>query len=223
MREPRPEGLPPDRKRIVAEGYDRIAERYAAWAAANPDPACQRRVDLLLEVLPAGAAVLGLGRGGRSPTTRPLAERFALTGVDISARQIALARENAPGATFVAADMAAVAFPPETLDAAAAFYALTHLPRAEQPALLTRIAGWLRPGGLFVATMGPGEPPNLTEESLGVPMFFGCHGAAENRLMVESAGLRTEEATVETTLEDDEPVSFLWVIARKPAAGAEGR
>jgi ubiquinone/menaquinone biosynthesis C-methylase UbiE len=103
---------PRDSKRIVAAGYDRIAERYASWAAGIHDAARERATHLLLDALPPGAAVLELGCGNGLPTAKRLAERFLVTGVDISARQVALARRHVPSAVFQQADMAALAFPP---------------------------------------------------------------------------------------------------------------
>lgn len=211
-----------DPKRIVAAGYDRIAERYVEWSGGGSD----RRdgfVSLLEGRLPASAAVLELGCGTGALTTARLAKRFAVTGVDISGRSIALARRNVPGATFLHADMAAVRFPAASFDAVAAFYAITHVPREEHAPLLRGIAGWLRPGGLLVATMGAGDAPaEVEEEWLGTPMYFSHYGAETNRQLVRDAGLRLLSARAETTDEDGVPVTFLWVVAEKPGPDESG-
>ncbi len=39
------------RKQLVESGYDRIAERYLAWASGIADPGRARMLDLLLERL----------------------------------------------------------------------------------------------------------------------------------------------------------------------------
>lgn len=206
-----------DPKRIVREGYDRIAERYAAWAGDTLSGDRERYARVLLDTLPPGAAVLELGCGTGVPLARELAPRFAVTGVDISARHVDLARMNVPAATFVQADMAALAFPPEMFDAVAAFYSIIHLPRHEHPALLRNVARWLRPGGLFVATMGATATEYGYEENwLGAPMYWSHFDSATNRQLVEAAGLRIESAREETADEDGVPVTFLWVVARKP-------
>src|SRR5262245_57735757 len=159
-------------KRIVADGYDDIAQRYLAWSALNPSPERMRYLDRLLDMLPSGAEVLELGCGAGVPVTQALAERGRVTGVDISAEQILLAERYVPDATFIRADMAALDFPPGSFDAVVAFYALTHVPRDEHAALLRRIAGWLRPGGLLFATMGAGDTPGAVEPDwLGAAMF----------------------------------------------------
>jgi 2-polyprenyl-3-methyl-5-hydroxy-6-metoxy-1,4-benzoquinol methylase len=100
-----------DRRQIVAEGYDRIAERYAEWGQHNTiDRARPRYISLLLERLAESADVLELGCGGGGLATRQLAEPFVLTGVDLSARQIELARQNPPEATFIHEDGEPVEF-----------------------------------------------------------------------------------------------------------------
>jgi SAM-dependent methyltransferase len=142
-------------KRIVAAGYDRIAEQYCAWASQVRQEERAKYTSLLLDQLPAGAAVLELGCGAGLPTTRQLAERFAVTGVDISARQIALARHHVPTATFLHADMTQLAFVPASFDAVVAFYSLMHVPRHEHPGLLRQIATWLRVGGVLLAALWP--------------------------------------------------------------------
>jgi SAM-dependent methyltransferase len=170
-----------------------------------------------LDALLPGTRVLELGCGVGVPTTQRLAQRFAVTGVDISAQHIALARRNVPAATCIQADMAALDFPPAGFDAVAACYSIIHVPREEHAALLHDIATWLRPGGLLVAAMGAGSTEAAIEQDwLGVPMFFSHFDGATNRRLVEDAGLRIISAREETADEDGVPVTFLWVVARKP-------
>ncbi|HEX8995987.1 MAG TPA: class I SAM-dependent methyltransferase [Ktedonobacterales bacterium] len=205
-------------KRIVEEGYDSVAERHHAWAAAVRQDERLRYTLELLDRRADGAAVLELGCGQGVPTTKLLAERFAVTGVDISARQLEIARREAPGATYLHADMASLAFPAESFDGVAAFYSLIHVPREEHAALLGRIASWLRPGGLLVATMGARDNPGDVEQDwLGAPMYWSQWDAATNQRLVEEAGLRILSAREETADEDGAPITFLWIVAEKSA------
>ena len=55
------------------------------------------------------------------------------------------------------ADMASVAFPDATFDLVVGFYSLIHVPREGHAGLLVRIAGWLRPQGVLIVTMGAGQ------------------------------------------------------------------
>jgi SAM-dependent methyltransferase len=206
-----------DPKQIVAQGYDAIAERHAEWAERTRTDERERYIAVLLNALPLGVRVLELGCGVGVPTTQRLARSFAVTGVDISAQHIALARRNVPTATFLQADMAALDFPPASFDAVAAFYSIIHVPREEHAALLHDIATWLRPGGLLVATMGAGSTEAAVEPDwLGAPMYFSHFDGATNRRLVAEAGLRIISAREETADEDGAPVTFLWVVATKP-------
>src|SRR5260370_9154049 len=106
-------GLAP--RQIVEAGYDRIAEQYLA--GKDPDePATLAALERLAQTLPPGAAVLDLGCGAGVPVTRWLARRFAVTGVDLSARQLELAWQHVPNATFIQAEMTTLDFPPPTRD-----------------------------------------------------------------------------------------------------------
>jgi len=211
-----------DPKRIVADGYDEIALRYLDWSALAPSPERMRYLERLLGLLPPGAEVLELGCGAGVPVTQALAERCRVIGVDISAAQLELAERYVPDATFIQADMAALEFAPGSFDAVVAFYALTHIPRDEHAALLGRIATWLRPGGLLFATMGAGDSPDCVEPDwLGAPMFFSHFDADANRDLVRGAGLEIVDAEVVAEAEDGEMVSFLWMVARRPAPGGE--
>jgi SAM-dependent methyltransferase len=153
--------------------------------------------------------------------TAALAEGRDVTGVDISPAQVARARENVPNATFIAADMTALDLPDGSFDAVVAFYALTHVPRSELADLLGRIHGWLKPGGLLIATMGVEDDPGTVEvDWLGVPMFFSHYSAKHNRRLVEEAGFAIEEADVRAEPGDRHGTRFLWVVAHKVAAAS---
>jgi len=206
-----------DPKRIVADGYDVVAERYLDWSGKRPSAPRLRWLSKALELIPPGAEVLELGCGAGIPMTAALADGRRLTGVDISATQVGLARRNVPAATFRQADMTTLDFPASSFDAVVAFYSLTHVPRDEHGALLERIARWLRPGGVFVASMGVDDDPGGVEQDwLGVDMYFSHFGAKKNRRLVERAGLRIESAQIDTEPEDRHDARFLWVVARAP-------
>lgn len=207
-----------DPKRIVADGYDTMAERYFAWSDLRPSPTRLRYLALALGLIPAGSEVLELGCGAGIPMTAALADGRSVTGVDISATQLEMARRNVPGAAFIQADMTTLAFEPATFDAVVAFYSLTHVPRDEQGELLDHIRGWLRPGGLFLASMGADDEPGEVEADwLGVDMYFSHFGAKANRRLVEGAGLVIDRAEVAVEPEDRHDARFLWVVARAPA------
>lgn len=206
------------RSGIVRAGYDAIAERYLSWSENVENDPRDRFLDELAGRLPDGARVLDLGCGAGIPSTRLLAERFEVVGVDISEVQLELARKNVPGAAFVRGDLSDLELPDESFDGIAAFYSISHVPRDEHARLFARIAGWLKPGGLFLATLGADESPDWRGEWLGVPMFFSSHGADENRRLLRDAGLSLVLDEVVAMREPEGEVAFLWVLAQKPAA-----
>ena len=187
-------------KRVVETGYDRVAERYLASKDAE-DPTTLGALEELARELPQGAAVLDLGCGAGLPVTRWLARRFAVTGVDISARQLELARRHVPAARFLRADMAALSFAPETFDAVVAFHSIIHLPRAEHPALLDGIQRWLKPGGGFLATwaLGAWEGEEGDWEGWGAPMRWSHHDGETSLELLRGAGFAIERAEARTT------------------------
>jgi SAM-dependent methyltransferase len=210
-----------DPKRVVADGYDRIADRYLAWCALRPSAARRRALELADNLIPAGGDVLELGCGAGVPMTATLAIGRKLTGVDISAEQISRARRNVPAATFIQADLTTLERPPGSLDAVVAFYSLTHVPRDEHAALFARIRRWLRLGGLFLASLGVEDDPGGVEADwLGVDMYFSHFSARVNRRLLEAAGLRVDRADVVTEPEDRHDARFLRVVARAPGEEA---
>ena len=205
-------------KRIVEQGYDAIAERYAAWHHANnwPVERFARELDVRL---PGDAEVLELGCGDGIPATRLLAERHRVTAVDISKRQLEHARANVPGATFVRGDMASLELDDRRFDGVGMFLSMTHVPRDEHRGLLQRIHGWLRPGGVLVCSMGAGDLPGWHEDDwLGAPNYFSHFDAATNLRLVEEAGFELEFGEPVSMQEDECEVAFLWVICRRPLA-----
>ena len=208
-----------DPRRVVAEGYDAVAARYQEWMASGvDDPVRQRYTDALLDHLPPGARVLELGCGGGGPTTARLAARFRFVGVDLSAGQLAFARRSLPDAALVQADMTRLHFPARTFDGVASFYALTHLPHGELPALVRRVADWLRPGGRLVASFGTRLNPGFVEDDwLGAPMYFSGYPPAQTERFLAEAGFALVSGRVETIVEEGRPARFYWIAADKLA------
>jgi SAM-dependent methyltransferase len=202
-------------KEIVARGYDAIALRYAEWAGQVESPA----LDWLRELdsrLPEDASVLELGCGRGVPGTRELARRHRVTGVDISAVQIELARHHVPEASFVHADASELEIATGSLDAVVALFFFGHVPMEEQRELIVRIALWLDDGGLLLATFGAGEPgEDVDDDWLGAPMFFASLGGDAYLPLLRECGL---ELLRDEVVVQHEPghgdIAFHWVLAR---------
>ena len=208
-------------RRTVETGYDHVAEQYLS--TKNPgDPLVLDALQDLTSLLPPGAAVLDLGCGAGEPATRWLADRgFAVTGVDVSARQLELARSNIREATFLKDDMADVSFAPESFAAVIAFYSIIHVPRTHHQELLRKVYRWLRQGGAFLATMTVTDYEGRDEdwEGWGAPMVWSHYDADANVAMLREAGFEIRYAEPRTgggTGGENE--TWLWVLAGKGLA-----
>lgn len=195
----------------VEMGYDRMAEQYLRSKDAA-DPVTLAALEQLAAALPAHATVLDLGCGAGVPATQWLAARFNVTGVDLSARQLELARAHVPTATLVKASMTTVEFTPASFDAVIALYSIIHVPRTAQPALLRRIHGWLKPAGLFLATwaLHAWEGQEDDWEGRGAAMWWSHYDAATNQQMLREAGFQFDSCQTRTSGGE----TWLWVLAR---------
>ena len=206
-----------DPKKVVEDGYDRVGVRYAQGLGSGQQDLRSRHISYLMNALPRGSALLDLGCGAGTPTTKRLAEYFSVTGVDISRRQIERARRDVPSATFIRSDMASLRLRPCSFDAVTAFFSIIHVPRNEQSELLKSIAAWLRPNGLFFATMSvTGKETDFDSSWLGAPMFWSGFNSDTNQNMVQMAGM--DIVSIEEA--DDPERRFLWLMARKPGGKA---
>jgi SAM-dependent methyltransferase len=178
------------------------------------DPS-QRFLEELANRLLDNVNVLDLGCGAGIPSTKQLAERFTVTGVDISQAQVRLAHGNVPNATFAHSDFAQLDFDDETFDGVSAFYSVSHTPRDSHAALFQHVARLLKPGGLFLASLGAVDSPDWTGEWLNVPMFFSSYDAGTNSNALRAAGLTLLLDEVVTMQEPEGQAIFLWVLAQK--------
>jgi SAM-dependent methyltransferase len=177
-------------KDVVRRGYDTVSRRYDRWSGGETKYSAW--LSELGQRIPAGGAVLDLGCGSGLPVARDLtAAGCEFTGVDISEVQIRRARELVPEAAFLQADISCVDFGSESFDAVVSFFALIHLPLDDQLPLLRRIAGWLRPGGLFVATTGYWAWTGYEENWLdgGAPMWWSHADVTTYRSWIDQAGM----------------------------------
>jgi SAM-dependent methyltransferase len=203
-----------ERKRTVRAAYDELGPRFGEWGDKIEGDPWERFLDELTARLPSDARVLDLGCGNGAKLAR-LAGRFELVAVDLSEGQLRLARANLPGATLVKADFTQLALAAGPFDAVTAFYSVMHVPRDEHRALFGRIARWLRPGGLFLASLSHVGGEDRTYEWLGVEMFFSGFDAETNSQLVRDAGFELILDELVWMREPEGEAAFLWMLARR--------
>ncbi len=206
--------MPDPRTQVVSDGYDAMGETFAAWRERIVGDPRREWEEELVRRLEDGARVLELGCGSGTPETRRLAQRFALTGVDISPQQVERARAAIPQAEFLCADFTDLQLPEGSCDDVVSFYVFNHVPRDLLAPLLGRIHGWLVPGGWLLTAFGVSDNPGWTGEWLGAETFFASFPPAVNSQLVREAGFTIERDEVITFEEPEGPASFQWVLAQ---------
>jgi SAM-dependent methyltransferase len=199
--------------------YDALAARWDSWSGEiMPDVrlAWARHLELILDD---GERVVELGCGTGVPVAKWVAARFDYTGIDASEGMLDVAGRHVPGAAFVHADMETVRFDPGSLGAVIAFYAINHVHRARHAELFAAIASWLRPGGVFVASVhGGAGGDDFDPNWLGAgPMAWSGFDGETSLAMLRAAGLEISESEVIDQVEPDgTAIHPLWLVARKP-------
>jgi SAM-dependent methyltransferase len=202
------------RTALVGAGYDAMIDTWEAWKAGiTNDPRAEWCEELVARLEP-GAPVVELGCGGGTEETRRLAGRFRLTGVDLSAEQLRRARERVPGAEYLRADLTEIDLEAGSLAAVAAFYSFNHVPRELLAGLFARIHGWLRPGGLFLASLGASDLPGWTGDFLGASTYFSGFPPKENARLLAQAGYTLLRDEVVAISEPEGDTTFHWVLAQ---------
>lgn len=202
----------------AAELFDAIGAGYEE--AFGHRPVVDAAVRELIEALPQSARVLDVGSGtGRPAAAALVAAGHRVTGIDVSAEMVRIARGQVPGAEFVQADVREWDSEPGTWDAVCAFFSFVQLPRAETERVLGRIAGWLAPGGRFALVTVPGDIEDLPIDFLGHAIRVTSFPADALVDRVRAAGLEVtgiREETFEPGESGAAPEAHVLISARKP-------
>ncbi|MBB4684268.1 class I SAM-dependent methyltransferase [Amycolatopsis jiangsuensis] len=211
-------GTDPARKGGAAELFDAIGAGYEE--AFGRPPMVNAAVRDLIEVLPPGSRVLDLGSGTGRPVAADLAAAgHRVTGLDVSAEMVRIAREQVPDADFVHTDLRQWHSEPSSWDAVCAFFPFLQMPRADTEAALADIAGWLAPGGRLALVTVPSDVEDVPVEFLGHRIHVTSFSAGALLERVRAAGLVVTETRSETFAPDQpgaEAEEHLLISARKP-------
>ncbi len=194
---------------LVKDGYNRCANSYGLGRDVFKN---KKYLDELNKYLKQGSRILDVGCGAGVPIDEYLISKgHRVTGVDISEKQIELAKINVPQAVYLVEDMSKTFFPPGFFDAVVSFYAIFHIPRKEHLEIFKKIFGFLRRSGMFLATLGS-EDWEGSEEFYGVTMHWSHYGKDKNLELIKMAGFEIIMAEVDGSGGEH----HLVVLARKP-------
>ena len=157
--------------------------------------------------------------GPACPSTRLLADRFDVTGVDISEAQLDAARRNVPGASFVHDDLmrTSTSHSESIRRRGGVLLHLSRAPRGASPVCSSGSLGGSSQADSFWRRSERGDDPGWIGEWLGQPMFFSSHDADGNRRLLTAANFDLLIDDVVDTPEPEGPVPFLWVLAQRRA------
>lgn len=205
---------------IVANGYDQVSTPYFQYYRTHIPDSVDKHVALFADRLQPDSEIVELGCGNGLPFTAQLAKHHNVTGIDISPVQIERAIQNVPKASFSAQDMTEVSFSDDSLDGVLALYSIIHVPREKHANLLGSIYRWLKPGGLFLASMGSSDSKQWIEEDwFGAPMYWSHFGPETNSRLIADTGFESklDEVTELVNPHDGEIERHHWILAKKPA------
>ena len=170
-----------------------------------------------------GKHALDVGCGSGVPVLELLlAEEMETIGVDVSAGQLALARNHFPEATaagqavWAEKDMMELRYPPDEFHLVVGLYSLLHLPREEQTVFLHRAYMWLKPGGILMINFPKQELEGLVIEHWldlrDAWMYWSSWGEDKTMQIINELGL---EVLLQEETTDVRDGDFVWVIAKK--------
>jgi len=132
--------------------YDKIA----GWWHERHDRSTygMSQLERALGFCPAGRQALDVGCGCGGRMIRRLQQAgFAVTGIDVSAEMLRIARRNHPDATFEQQDITDW-HSERGFDLIVAWDSIFHLPLAQQRPVLDKLAGQLAAGGILLYSFG---------------------------------------------------------------------
>ena len=181
-------------RNLVKDAYNLCANDYSMNRDIFKN---QKYLDELNKYLKVNSQILDIGCGAGIPIDDYLISKgHILIGVDISEKQIELAKVNVPRATYLVNDMSEMNFPNNSFDAIVSFYAIFHIPKEEHLELFKKIYNFLKDDGLFLTTLGYEEWEG-SEEFHGVTMHWSHYGKDKNLELVKKAGFEIIKAEVD--------------------------
>ena len=184
-------------KGLIREGYNTAADDYSKTRNQFNNIKYLKKFASLLKP---NSVILDIGCGAGLPVDGFLVESgHKVMGIDISGRQISLARRNVPKGSFEVKDMSELKKSRHQVDGVVSFYSIYHIPREEHQHLFKILNSFLPQGGLILVTMGSEEYEGSDDNFHGVEMWWSHYGCKKNRLIIENAGFEILLDEVDTT------------------------
>ncbi|MET7701087.1 class I SAM-dependent methyltransferase [Streptomyces sp. NPDC005485] len=210
-----------DQRPPAAVLFDALGADYEkAFAHA---PAHLSALEWLIDRLPPAARTLDVGSGTGRPTAAALiAAGHSVLGVDVSPVMVELATRQVPEAEFRRADIRDLPLEAASFDGVCVFFSLLQMTRAEQSALMRRLALALRPDGHLVLATVPADVEDAEVAFMDQPVRATSFAEEDFVAMVRAAGLTVLSRRSITFAPDHpaaEPEPHLFLHCRHDGAG----
>jgi cyclopropane fatty-acyl-phospholipid synthase-like methyltransferase len=195
--------------KLVKNGYNQIAEKYLQDRDQFKNI---RYLEKFIGLLKPGSKILDIGCGAGQPIDEYLIKKgFKVIGIDISEKQIELARQNVPMATFKVKDMSLFKHGEYNIEAVVSFYAIFHILRENHLKLFKIINSFLPKDGLILVSMGFSEWEGTEDDFHGAKMFWSHYNAKKNKEIIKKAGFKVLLDEIDTSRGEKHQM----IIARK--------
>lgn len=192
---------------ILGQKYDKIAHWWHDRHDQSDYGVAQVEKALSFAANSGKALDAGCGAGGRF--VRQMQDKgYAITGLDVSEKMVALARQNHPKETFLHQDITTWETT-DSFDFILAWDSLFHLPLETQKPVLEKLCTLLAPNGIFIYTFGDAEGEH-TDQWHGDSFAYSSIGINENLKLLIEHGLSIRHIEL-----DQFPENHAYIIAKK--------
>lgn len=196
-------------KEKVYESYEEIVEWFDD--ARTKTLMESEYLHLIVNSIPAGGSILDLGCGTGEPIARFFIEKgFHLTGVDGSAKMIALCQKRFPSERWIVSDMREIKFP-QQFDAILAWHSFFHLDHESQREMFKLFNSHLKSGGVLAFTSGE-EEDEVWSDNGGQQLYHASLSTHEYKKLLEESLFKVLRHTVRDPKCGEATV---WVVRKK--------
>ena len=183
--------------KLVQQGYDKAAINYLQ---GRENFRSQPYLEKFEKILKTGSHILDVGCGAGFPVdTFFIQHGHSVRGIDISSKQIELAKQRVPEAQYEQKDMTELKSGEYKSDAIVSFYAIFHIDRKLHLSLFQKFATFLPSGGVLLVTMGSDEWEGSEDNFFGSKMYWSQYGTKKNEELIQKAGFEIFLSEIDNT------------------------